>query len=132
MSNAERNGMRVMLVDDHEVVRRGIATFIGEHGYTVAGEACDGEEAVELAASVQPDLIIMDVCMRGMDGIAATTEIVRSRPGASVIGFSVRDDDETVELMLGAGAVAHVSKAAGMDELLAAMDGAATDGTHPP
>jgi len=69
--------MRVLVVDDHEIVRRGVRSLLGEAGLEVCGEAVDGSDAILKVQELKPDAVVMDVSMPNLNGIEATTEIVR-------------------------------------------------------
>jgi CheY-like chemotaxis protein len=121
----ERNqGVRVLVVDDHTMVRQGLATLINDdERTTVVGEASDGLEAIEATERYQPDVILIDVNMPRMNGIEATREICRRWPNQIVIGLSVQADDTTADLMLKAGAKAFLSKGGNADHLIETIVG---------
>jgi len=103
--------IRVLLVDDHVVVRQGLSSLLSEHSdIEIAGEAADGEEAVQMARKVQPDVILMDISMPKMNGIDATRVIHSESPRIRTIGLSMYDDAETEKGMRDAGAVAFLNK----------------------
>lgn len=78
--------IRVLLIDDHEMVRMGLAAYLAtDEEIEVIGEASDGEEGVQLASSLRPDVILMDLVMEGMDGIEATRRIIKENPEARII-----------------------------------------------
>ena len=102
---------RVLLVDDHALLRQGLRTVLEEYAdIEVVGEATDGEQAVILAKSLKPDVVIMDVNMPRMDGIEATRRMTKELPGTIVIGLSVNNDKEVENVMRGAGAVSFLTK----------------------
>jgi DNA-binding NarL/FixJ family response regulator len=80
--------LRILIVDDHEAVRSGLRTLLSSSEWTISGEACDGLEAVEKTRSIQPDLVLMDISMPRMDGIAATRIIRLELPEVEVIMMS--------------------------------------------
>ena len=113
----------VVLADDHAVVRAGIKLLIELTGrYEVAGEADTGEAAVERVAELQPDLVIMDVRMPDMDGIAATRGIAKRHPDVRVLVLTAYDDPEYVEAAIAAGAMGCLSKRRARSDLVAALD----------
>lgn len=115
-------GIRVLLVDDHLIVRQGLAYLLaGASDVSVVGETDSGEEALHLSRTLRPDIVLMDVRMPGMGGVAATEAIRRHHPGAKVIGLSTFADDATVASMIAAGAYGHLSKAVTFDELVDAI-----------
>lgn len=114
--------IRVVLADDHSVVRLGLRTLLGAApDIDVVGEASDGEEALALAERLEPDVVIMDLSMTGMDGAAATREMVRRRPSARVLVLTMHDEEEYLIPLLEAGASGYVVKSAASGELLEAI-----------
>jgi PAS domain S-box-containing protein len=110
---------RILIADDHEVLRRGIRTMLeSEKEWEVCGEAIDGQEVVEKAASLNPDLVILDINMPVLNGVAAVREILRHRPQMKVLVFSVHDSDQTIREILSAGAHGYLSKARAGQELV--------------
>jgi DNA-binding NarL/FixJ family response regulator len=104
-------GARVVLVDDDEDVIRGLRFLIEERTRMgVVGEARRGDAALEVIDAVQPDLVVMDVKLPGMDGREATLRIKEEHPEVRVIGYSSPDDDATGSIMRRAGASAHLVK----------------------
>lgn len=121
--DADASGVRVLLVDDHIMVRQGIKSMLINHkNITVIGEASDGEQAVSLAKHLRPDIVIMDVNLPVLDGIAATHEITRHCPEVRVIGLSVHESPHMVDAITRAGAVAFVSKGSVTEELYSAIE----------
>jgi len=110
---------RILIADDHEVLRRGIRTMLeSEKDWEVCGEAFDGQEVVEKAASLNPDLVILDINMPVLNGVAAVRQILRNRPQTKILVFSVHDSDQTVREILSAGAHGYLSKAKAGQELV--------------
>lgn len=108
---AGRGRVRVLLVDDHKIVREGLATLLEEQpNIEVVAHAADGQDAVELTAVLQPDVVVMDVNMPRMNGIEATRVIAQRWPHITVVGLSVQDEAGTAESMVEAGARAYLSK----------------------
>ncbi|GAA2159458.1 response regulator transcription factor [Actinomadura napierensis] len=119
---------RVLVADDNVVVRSGLVSLLEAHGIEVVGEAGDGRRAVELTARLRPDLVLLDVRMPLMDGVAAAAEI---SPLAPVLMLTYTDDPGTVRAALGKGATGYlVHGAFTADELIAAVHNAA-GGAHP-
>jgi PAS domain S-box-containing protein len=103
--------LRVLVVDDHAVLREGLCMLLLEEPrLEVVGEASDGAEAVERAHALQPDVVLMDFSMPGMNGVEATRRITGELPHVKVIGLSMYDEADRARAMLDAGAVAYVSK----------------------
>lgn len=114
--------VRVLVVDDHDVVRLGLRTLLGAApDVTIVGEASDGGEALALDARLVPDVVVMDLSMTGMDGAAATRELVRRRPGARVVILTMHDEEEYLIPLLEAGAQGYVVKSAVTTDLLPAV-----------
>lgn len=113
---------RIVIADDHAVVRSGLKLLLESRGLQVVGEAAQGEEAVELALRHRPDLVLMDLTMPpGPHGLEATRELVRRAPGVPVIILTMHDDESLSEALLEAGAVRYLLKQAPEDELLKAI-----------
>lgn len=101
----------VMIVDDQRLVREGIASLLDiQEGVSVVGQAVDGRDALEKAMALRPDVILMDVRMPVMDGIAATTQVRRQLPDCQVLMLTTFDDDEYIVKSLHAGAVGYLLK----------------------
>ncbi|HWT39411.1 MAG TPA: response regulator transcription factor [Paraburkholderia sp.] len=113
---------RVIIAEDHDLLRSGLRSMLSTQGeYEVVGEARDGKEACQIAMSVAPDLILMDLSMRGMNGIDATAAIKRRSPGVRIIALTVHQSEEYVREALRAGVDGYVLKDVSFDELLFAM-----------
>jgi len=103
--------VKVLVVDDQRLVREGIASLLSiQEGMSVVGTAVDGQEAVEKALALSPDVVLMDVRMPVMDGIAATVQIRRKLPGCQVLMLTTFDDEEYVVKSLQAGATGYLLK----------------------
>jgi PAS domain S-box-containing protein len=114
--------IRVLLVDDHQMVRQGLAGLLeNETGFEVVGQAGDGHEAIELARRLSPDIITMDVTMPGLNGIEATRRIKNEFPHMRIIGLSMHGEKEQGGAMCEAGAEAYLNKGGPSEELLAAI-----------
>jgi two-component system, response regulator PdtaR len=114
-------GLRVLVVEDEALIRLDLTEMLTEEGYAVAGEAADGEQAIELARELRPDLVIMDVKMPKVDGIAAAASIVEERiaPVVMLTAFSQR---ELIEQARDAGAMAYLVKPFARHELVPAIE----------
>lgn len=103
--------VRVFVVDDQDLVREGITALLGiQPGIEVAGSAADGAQAVEAVAACRPDVVLMDVRMPDLDGVAATEVLRRRVPDCKVVMLTTFDDDEYVTRALKAGAVGYLLK----------------------
>ena len=101
---------RLLLVDDHKLLRQGLRRAVEEAGFDVVGEAGDGDEAVRLASSLRPDLVLMDVSMPVLDGIEATRRLRATAPEARVVILTMHGEEEVIDRALRAGAVAYLLK----------------------
>ena len=118
--------IRLLIADDHPVVRDGLSSmFAREAGFEVLGEAADGAEAVKLAQTLKPDVILMDLRMPVMDGLAAITELARHGVPARVLVLTTYDTDSYVLPAIEAGATGYMLKDAPRAELLHAVRAAA-------
>lgn len=114
--------IRVLLVDDHAVVRGGLRFFLaGSDDIEIVGEGASGGEALELTAQLAPDLVIIDVMMPGMDGITATRELRRRFPQVRVLALTSFGEGELVQRALQAGAIGYLLKDTQGSELIAAI-----------
>jgi two-component system response regulator NreC len=114
--------IRLLLVDDHDIVRTGLRSFLESQGACqVVGEARNGAEAVEKAAELSPDVVLMDISMPGLDGLEATRQLKRTCPGAQVLALTVHDDKQYLMEMLAAGAAGYLTKQAAAEDLVAAI-----------
>lgn len=113
---------RILIADDHAIVRDGVrALLLTAPDLEIAGEAANGEQAVELAVELEPDLILMDIAMPGLGGLEATVEIRRRVPRAKIVVLSQYGDPEYVRRFLKAGVAGYVLKNAAGAELVAAI-----------
>ena len=109
----------MLIVDDHEVVRQGLYTFLGsESDIEIVGEGTDGKKAVHLTRKIVPDVILMDINMPNMNGIQATRIIHSEFPQIRIIGLSIYEKNGLAAEMINAGASAYRSKSDNMDLLL--------------
>src|SRR6478736_2795353 len=114
--------IRVVFVDDHEMVRIGVSSYLSaQPDIEVVGEAADGKKGVELALELRPDIILMDLVMKEMDGIEATRQIIEKWPEAKIIIVTSFLDDEKVYPALEAGATSYMLKTSKASEIARAV-----------
>lgn len=114
--------IRIMIVDDQYIVRSGLATFVSIcPEFELVGEAKDGAEAIALCAKVQPDVVLMDLMMPNMNGVAATREILRQQPEVKVLALTSFKEKDLVHDVLKAGAIGYMLKDVTADELADAI-----------
>ena len=114
--------IRLMIVDDHVVVRSGLSAFLLAYDdLRLIGEAGNGEEGVRLCRQIKPDVVLMDLVMPGLDGIASTRAIREYCPQTQVIALTSFGEDERVEAVLKAGAIGYLLKNVSAEELVAAI-----------
>ncbi|MEU7455755.1 response regulator transcription factor [Streptosporangium roseum] len=114
--------IRVLLVDDHPLLRHGLRALLEQvGGAEVVGEAGDGEEAIALVLSLNPDVVVMDLVMPGVTGIEATRTLIDRRPDLGVLVLTMSEDDASVFAALRAGARGYVLKGADGNDFIAAV-----------
>jgi DNA-binding NarL/FixJ family response regulator len=114
--------IRVLVVDDHAILRDGIRSLLERQaGITVVGEASNGQEALVGVGELQPDIVLMDVAMPGMDGLEATRRIRETHPEVKVLILTQHDNREYIEPLLQAGASGYVLKRSGGREVVMAI-----------
>ncbi len=114
--------IRVLLADDHDTVREGLASLMqAEPDMDVVGQAHDGAEAVELARTLRPDVVVMDVTMPGLNGIQTTRQIRSDCESAQIIGLSMHEGEDVAAQMLSAGAAAYLTKGGSVHKLFTAI-----------
>ena len=124
---------RVLLADDHKGVRAGLKALLESTGRVdVVGEASSGEEAVEKARLLEPDIVTMDLAMPGMDGVEATRRIAGLGLGAKVLVLTVHDEDEFLVPALAAGAAGFLDKSVADTDLPGAIEALVRGHSHPP
>ena len=114
--------IKVLIADDHLFYREGVRTLLNTaEGIEIIGEASNGQEVVERAAELQPDVILMDLKMPGLNGIDATRQIIQKQPKVGILVITMFDDDESVFAVMRAGARGYLLKDADQEELVRAI-----------
>jgi two-component system, NarL family, sensor kinase len=114
---------QILIADDHEMLRRGIRNALEDRqDWQICGEAVDGQEAVSKVNTLRPDLVILDINMPVLNGLAAVRQILRNRPQTKIVIFTVHDSEQTIKEIQAAGAHAYVSKNDASDALLRVVE----------
>jgi DNA-binding NarL/FixJ family response regulator len=125
--------VRVLVVDDHDVFRRGIARMLACEGIDIVGEASGGRAGVRLTSELRPEVVLMDLSMPDLDGLAATRQIIASGCGARIVVLTISDQDESIIQALVAGAVGYVRKDESLKDIVTVVRAAAAgDAIIPP
>ena len=109
---------RILIVDDHLIARTSIRSLLDGHGFRICGEAKNGKEAIEKVVELKPDIILLDINMPVLNGVAAVQQILRNCPKTRILVFSVHESKQTVREILSAGAHGYLSKAKAGRELV--------------
>jgi len=117
--------VKVVIADDHEVVRRGLVSLLAGSDVKVVGEATSGDEAVKLTRKLKPDVVLLDIRMPGKDGLAALEKIRSDMPGVRVVMLSTFDNPTYVARAVAAGAHDYMLKGSVRSELINSITGAA-------
>ena len=125
----EGPAVRVLLADDHRMLRQGLRRSLEDEGFDVVGEASDGDEAVRLAGELRPDVVLMDVSMPELDGVEATRQIRSSLPEVRVVMLTMHADREVLVDAIRAGADGYLVKDCSIDEVTEAVRQAASGET---
>ena len=113
--------IRLLLADDHRMLREGLRRSMEEVGFDVVGEASDGEEAVRLAADLNPDVVLMDVTMPEVDGVEATRRLHGAAPEVRIVILTMHADHDVLDEAFRAGAIGYLVKDCSTDEVAAAV-----------
>jgi DNA-binding NarL/FixJ family response regulator len=119
--------IRLLLADDHRMLRETLRRSLTDEGFDVVGEAANGDEAVRLAEQLKPDLVLMDVTMPEVDGITGTRRIVSAWPEIRVVMLTMHADAEMVRRAVDAGATGYLTKDCSTDDIVATIQAAAAD-----
>jgi DNA-binding NarL/FixJ family response regulator len=122
---------RILLADDHEVVRRGLSALLqNQPGWEICGEATDGRDAVEKAVKLNPDVVILDVGMPNLNGLEATRQIVKAKPQIRILILTLHDSDQLVQEVLNAGARGFLLKSDAARDLVTAVEALRNNKIH--
>lgn len=114
--------IKVLVVDDHDLVRTGITRMLADiEGLQVVGQADSGEESLKKARELKPDVVLMDVKMPGIGGLEATRKMLRSHPDIKVVAVTACEEDPFPTRLLQAGAAGYMTKGAGLAEMVQAI-----------
>jgi DNA-binding NarL/FixJ family response regulator len=115
--------LRILIADDHEVARRGVRALLESHaGWEVCGEAKDGREALELAAALKPDIVLLDIGMPSLNGLEAARQILSTAPDTAILVLTMHDSDQVIREVLRAGARGFLLKSDAGRDLVAAVE----------
>ena len=124
-------GFRILVADDHEVVRRGLCALLQSRPeWEVCGEAADGREAVEKSQSLKPDAVIIDIGMPTLNGLEATRQILKANPHMKVLVLTLHDSDQMIREVLDAGARGFLLKSDAARDLISAVQALRRDSTY--
>jgi DNA-binding NarL/FixJ family response regulator len=121
--------IRILLADDHQILREGIRRGFEAAGHVIVGEAANGLEAVEMAVDLLPEIVLMDLSMPVMDGVTATQKISDQLPNTQVVVLTMHDDVNRTRQALDAGANGYLSKGSSFSEVLATVEAVAAGET---
>jgi len=116
---------RVLIVDDHPLTRDALSALLTQHSFSVVGEAADGEQAIEAARSLQPDLILLDLTMPGLDGLQALPRLRDAAPGCEVVMLTASVAEENLLASIRAGAAGYLLKTEPPERIVEFLRGAA-------
>jgi DNA-binding NarL/FixJ family response regulator len=117
------SALRILIADDHEVARKGVRSLLEEHaGWEICGEAKDGREAVELAATLKPDILLLDIGMPNLNGLDAARQVLAATPEARILILTIHDSEQLVREILAVGARGFLLKSDAGRDLVAAVE----------
>jgi DNA-binding NarL/FixJ family response regulator len=126
VENDVSDPIRLLLADDHRMLRETLKRSMLDEGFDVVGEASDGQEAVDLAEQLQPDVILMDVTMPEIDGVEATRRIVEQQPDARIVMLTMHADQDVIAAAIRAGATGYLVKDCSFEQVAATVREAIT------
>lgn len=113
--------LKVLIADDHAIIREGLRTLLENRGIQVMGIAKNGREAVEKAITLKPDIVMMDIAMPELNGVEATAQIRKEVPHTRVIALSMHSSKKIIDKMFDSGASGYILKASAFDEIYDAI-----------
>jgi DNA-binding NarL/FixJ family response regulator len=116
---------RVLVVDDHPLTRDALSSLLAQGGFSVVGEAAGGDEAIELAATLQPELVLLDLSMPGLDGLAALPRLRAAAPGCEVVVLTASGTEENLLAAIRGGAAGYLLKSEPPERIVAFLRGVA-------
>jgi DNA-binding NarL/FixJ family response regulator len=117
--------MRILIVDDHPITRAALASLLEGHGFTVAGEAADGEQAIELARRLLPEIVLLDLSMPGLDGLQALPRLREAAPASEVVVLTASGTEENLLAAIRGGAAGYLLKSEPPERIVAFLRGVA-------
>src|SRR3954465_13071570 len=114
--------LRILLADDHEIVRKGLRNLFESHGWSICGEAASGEETIRMAEDVKPDAVVLDIGLRGLNGVEAVRQIKSANSPVEVLIFTMHDSEHLIRETLRLGARGYVLKTDKPETLIDAVD----------
>jgi DNA-binding NarL/FixJ family response regulator len=115
--------LRLLVVDDHAVVRRGVRALLeSQPGWDICGEAADGQEAIRKAAELKPDIVVLDISLPGLNGLEATSRILKESPASEVLILTMHHSEDLAQQVIKAGARGYVLKSDADQNLVAAVE----------
>jgi two-component system nitrate/nitrite response regulator NarL len=124
--------LKVLIVDDHEALRAGVRSVLESRGIEVCGEAANGQEALNMALRLRPDLVILDITMPVLDGFSAAREIHKRFPSVGILLLSMHESASMVNVAKSSGASGYVAKSEGIGRILKAVEAIAHNQTFFP
>jgi DNA-binding NarL/FixJ family response regulator len=116
---------RILIVDDHPLTRSALAALLQQHGFDVVGEAGDGDTAIELAGSLRPDLVLLDISMPGMDGLSALPRLREAAPSTEVVVLTASGTEENLLAAIRGGAAGYLLKSEPPERIVEFLRGVA-------